>query len=455
MAELKGGIEAVSGRLVTGWIDATESGQANIELLADGRLLGATLAEADEANARLVFEFMLPRTLFDGAEHEFALRAHGQAVAVANGVHRLGSPGPVSGWLEKISDAHVLGWAWYPEQPEARVEVELLVDGHVAGTAIAGLYRADVANAGKGDGCYGFSWPLPYSVLAMPRDVTITARDKYSGQALPEPRVFRQKTVVDAMGKIASLESDIRLLNATIAALEQRGAADERAAYELFKTVGDFFANLASGAAPGKSVKAAAAEITGLAPIVLPPCAAPEISVFIESGGTVESAYNALRAVASALGAAKAEVFLLDDGNCDEAALLPSVVQNLRYASLPGTAAARCNDAVRLGAAGIAVFLAAATQPPGGWMQGLAAFEKQPELAVLGPGAECFALRRAAWEKLGGLDEECADLREALAAFGQRAQAAGFVARDGEGGSMSLKTYAPSFVPLELPFAVT
>ena len=61
----------------------------------------------------------------------------------------------------------VEGWAWYPDQPETRLEVEFLVDNVVVGSAIADINRLDLAKVGIGDGRYGFSWPLPFDVLTI------------------------------------------------------------------------------------------------------------------------------------------------------------------------------------------------------------------------------------------------------------------------------------------------
>jgi hypothetical protein len=479
MEQVEGGIEAITGRLLSGWCRVADAGAfaeppagMSLSLHADGAELGATLAEYDAARDKMIFEFMLPRAIFDGQAHVFAAQVAGSVVALENATQLLGAPdaAPI-GFLEQISeDGWVIGWAWYPEQPELRVEVELLVDGHVAGTAHAGLFRADVAEAGKGDGCYGFSWPLPFSVLAMARDVTISARDKRTGAELPDPLVFRQKTVTDAFSKIAELEHDVRLLNETIKTLEFRKSADEREAGELFRTVGEFFMELAAASAAGtplaalRPVKSLAEEVTaGLEGFAFAPCEAPEVSIFVAAGPQVAGTYAALRAVQAGLGEVKAEVFLLDDGACAQTPLLAMVAQNMRYARLPGgLAAARCNDAMRLAGGDLAVFLASGVQVSGAWAEALAVFAARPILAGLAArvadadgvlvsagvelnggdvaargrwaevraavdavAPEMFAVRRAAWEQLGGLDEGYYGLGAALVEFCLRARMGG------------------------------
>lgn len=384
----------------------------------------------------------------------------------------------VAGFLETVSEeGWVLGWAWYPDLPEARVEIEILIDGTLTGTTLAATFRQDVATAGYGNGHYGFSWPLPYAVLAQPRDVTITARDKRSGMVLPKPWVFRQKRVADAVQKITELENDVRLLNGTIAELSRRNAQDDRGTAELFKTVGDFFAELAAlnaaGAPPRqlRSLKTAVSDVTAnFVPFAFRPCAAPDITIVCEAAGPAATVYASLRALSETIGEAPAEVFLLDEGACDEAPLLPLVVQNIRYARMMGeTAVARRNDAMRLANGKFVVFLAAGVEPATFWIDALAAFELQAGLAALaarvtGPdgrlanaginvrdgeiwlrgqgedprdddfmrsaavdavGAEFFALRRVAWARLSGFDEGFSNLAPALVEFCLRAKAAG------------------------------
>jgi hypothetical protein len=255
MTILEGRIEEISNRVVRGWV-RVDAVSTSIEFLENGRVLGGTIAEAAGDDGRSTFEFLLPRVLFDGQIHTLSVRMGGNEIVLDNNAHRLGEtgeaepvpPSSVVGHLDMVSGTDgVIGWAWYPDRPDERVEVELLVGGMPVGTTLAIKFRPDLANAGLGDGNYGFYMPLPYDVLAQPRDVIITARDRRSGQILSKPWVLRQKTVEDALSRINELENDVRLLRGTIAVLERRGAQDDRGAAELFKTVGDFFFRASGG----------------------------------------------------------------------------------------------------------------------------------------------------------------------------------------------------------------
>ena len=118
-----------------------------------------------------------------------------------------------TGQLDLLSEeGWAIGWAWYPEVPERRVEVEILADNIVVGSTFCHLYREDVAAAGVGDGRYGFSFALPYQILASPRPCTVSVRDKETKQELPKPVVFSQPAMRDAAARLDLLNQDVRLL---------------------------------------------------------------------------------------------------------------------------------------------------------------------------------------------------------------------------------------------------
>jgi hypothetical protein len=382
------------------------------------------------------------------------------------------------GRLDLVSDTGwVFGWAWYPDRPQTRVEVEVLVDGHPAGSLIAEAFREDVAAAGFGDGNYGFSWPLPYPVMAMPREVTIAVRDKATGEVFPEPRPFRQKILADALQRITELESEVRLLNATIAGLARRGGGEALAAAELFRTVGGFFEELAAASAAGaplaglKPLGSAVADVTaGFAPFDVATGGAPDVTVLVDGAGPAAEVYATLRALHETQGGCVPEMFLLDDGAGGQAALLPLIVRGLRYARLsaPG-AVARRNDAMRLGTGRVILYLGPGARPLPGWPLALARFDAEPQLAacaacatgadgllvsagaaVAGLGftargaaldpmapefraaaavdavtGEAHAIRRASLARAGGLDEAFETPEAALGGFCLAAAAAG------------------------------
>lgn len=63
--------------------------------------------------------------------------------------------GRVRGWVDGIVGDAIHGWTHDPGRPPVTVRVE--VDGHPFRDLLADAHRADVAAAGHGDGCCGFS----------------------------------------------------------------------------------------------------------------------------------------------------------------------------------------------------------------------------------------------------------------------------------------------------------
>ncbi|HVQ39678.1 MAG TPA: phytanoyl-CoA dioxygenase family protein [Pyrinomonadaceae bacterium] len=65
------------------------------------------------------------------------------------------------GFIDHVDEDFVVGWAWNPKLPSAPIELEGRIDGVVFSRWEAGLYRADLEQAGKGDGRHAFEISLP------------------------------------------------------------------------------------------------------------------------------------------------------------------------------------------------------------------------------------------------------------------------------------------------------
>lgn len=78
----------------------------------------------------------------------------------------------VEGWLDEVNNGVVRGWAWNKSMPNTPIEVHFYLydpDGnYVIGVPgiMANQYRADLVNAGKGNGYHGFVYD--FSSLAIP-----------------------------------------------------------------------------------------------------------------------------------------------------------------------------------------------------------------------------------------------------------------------------------------------
>jgi phytanoyl-CoA hydroxylase len=65
------------------------------------------------------------------------------------------------GFVDRIEDGWILGWAWQPASPNTPIEIDVVVDGVVACTGRAALYRPDLEKSGKGNGQHAFELRLP------------------------------------------------------------------------------------------------------------------------------------------------------------------------------------------------------------------------------------------------------------------------------------------------------
>ena len=63
----------------------------------------------------------------------------------------------IQGAIDTVTRWGVTGWAWLPEAPQQAVRIEAEADGKIVGRAVADQMRKDLAQDGRGIGCYGFT----------------------------------------------------------------------------------------------------------------------------------------------------------------------------------------------------------------------------------------------------------------------------------------------------------
>ena len=98
------------------------------------------------------------------------------------------SPSPIVGLLEgsldKVEVASVGGWAWDSSKPNSPIKVEIYDGTTLLTTIVAGEFREDLKNAGKGDGKHAFNYPLS-ETLRDGKSHTISVR--YAGTTTDIP----------------------------------------------------------------------------------------------------------------------------------------------------------------------------------------------------------------------------------------------------------------------------
>ncbi|WP_459937929.1 tetratricopeptide repeat protein [Desulfonatronum parangueonense] len=95
------------------------------------------------------------------------------------------------------------GWAYNPEYPDRRLNVEILCNGSVIATGRAERFREDLQQAGIGDGRYQFHVPIGPELFDG-KSHNLTVRDAESGQEVPGgPLVFLRVPIHGSFDVIA------------------------------------------------------------------------------------------------------------------------------------------------------------------------------------------------------------------------------------------------------------
>ncbi len=91
--------------------------------------------------------------------------------------------GSYEGFFDGIDCGGAGGWVWNSSFPNQAIVVEIVEGGTVRGTVTASTYRADLQQAGKGNGQHGFRWDMPSS-LKNGQSRTFTIRVQGQGYVL-------------------------------------------------------------------------------------------------------------------------------------------------------------------------------------------------------------------------------------------------------------------------------
>lgn len=93
----------------------------------------------------------------------------------------------LQGFIDAIERGVVYGWAWNPQRPEERTQVDILHgDKHLA-TVTAEQFRSDLVDLEIGDGNHAFEFGLPDSLHGDVHSSEIEVR--FAGSAVPLPRM--------------------------------------------------------------------------------------------------------------------------------------------------------------------------------------------------------------------------------------------------------------------------
>ncbi len=115
----------------------------------------------------------------------FEIEAARQKIASRAGIVSTSAPGDLRGWVEGVSADALWGWALNSGDPQNPVSLHILADGCVIGRVLANRFRADLKEAGLGDGRHAFEFHPPKGVDFSRAHVEL--RRASDGAALPCP----------------------------------------------------------------------------------------------------------------------------------------------------------------------------------------------------------------------------------------------------------------------------
>jgi GT2 family glycosyltransferase len=170
-AREEGAVAGVSGGAVVGWAFALD-GVSTLELVAEGEGVVAEAALTASGEGPNDFRIPLPETLRDGTVRLLSVRRKGAKaplpggpIVFDGGLFAEDSPGgpsaaavtaTVEGAVTAVEDGIVKGWAWRPEEPEARCAIQVWRGDDLLVETVADLFDAGLLERGLGDGRHAF-----------------------------------------------------------------------------------------------------------------------------------------------------------------------------------------------------------------------------------------------------------------------------------------------------------
>ena len=115
------------------------------------------------------------------------------------------------GFLERIENNTVVGWAYDPNNPDVHMKVQLRINDEIVQETLADIPRGDLVSTGIGTGSHGFSISMSQSVFELSKisDVAIWVSSEGTDvwQRLRSYKQERQeysevKKILNGMGRV-------------------------------------------------------------------------------------------------------------------------------------------------------------------------------------------------------------------------------------------------------------
>ncbi len=300
--------------------------------------------------------------------------------------------------IDETSAAAVIGWIWDPSDPAAVREIELLDGDIVLLTLRADQFRQDLADAGIGTGCYGFSVHglaalLPHARHLLRVRCAATKVDLPGSPFWVTPAratldataiAFLEHTIGNTIAAADAAEID-QALAAVIAQLTRLTEARHRldaAAAPALETL------LPQDGLGAHTAALLASTLQHYPPLVFEAAAAPLVSVIIPVHGKFATTYDCLRTILEQAPRASFEIIVVDDGSRDEtifASLLLSGGARLVRLPANGGFVTACNHGASLARGAFLLFLNNDTLVQADWLDTLVeTFTSLPDIGIAG-----------------------------------------------------------------------
>jgi hypothetical protein len=229
--------------------------------------------------------------------------------------------------------------------------------------------------------------------MGQKRTLKISLRETSTGLPIAEPFILQQRVAATLDERVVELEGKLRLLQSRLNDILTR-SADEgaRNAAALFETVGSFFLRLSADAEAGPP-RRTALELGSLIETIsathetltLPTPRDPRATICVEAGGPIDTLHRCILALNRTGVCAQAEIVVLDTGEHEDVALLPTIVRNLRYIRVRDDILVERNRIAEQARTELVVFLAGQSVVAERWFTEIdETFRMHPRAGVVG-----------------------------------------------------------------------
>lgn len=334
---VQGAVDRRAGLYVDGWVFDPESPTQAVvvELLADGVSVSETVASIFRSDLLLAkigdgkcgFKLRIPNTLFDARPHVLAVREKNSGQILKGNEVSFEVAPDTRAAIEGQEGTCICGWFYDPGAHNLAGEVEVWIDGEIAGRGYADQYREDVEGS-------GFRVEIdPKFMDDRPHEVALLS---------PEGTLY---TVTFIQLKAALTPFSALQLYAGTSYLKGYLSPLGPRRYESLRRNYIVLSELLTKEKPGlvpslqnlleialyqeNLIRGYQVPVAECGPISFRRVETPKVSIVIPVHNKFTMTHTCLASIAAALNIASYEVIVVDDGSTDETTTMESLIKNV------------------------------------------------------------------------------------------------------------------------------